>query len=417
MRSYLTAYFFSMVLLPVGDALAQDQHPADHEPLQVSPNLDFAQLFAAALDNSPEARATVVRQATAEHFIAAGEAWIVDRPSWEASYIDDGLLDEAGLREMETGIQVNLWRPGERRSALDLGRSYGIRADTWSAHVNLLVAGRLRTALADLAEAEFLLQFEQQATQEAERLLQITRDLATAGAVAELDVMQAQSLLLEQRQILMRAEAALVDAERAYNVLTNLTVKPGAPHIETLSPLEELPLNHPYLAYMQSVIDVADGSIATEQRVAAGSPTVRFGVRRERGASLQPYIDSLGVSVSVPFGGKSATTARVSHAREVKVDREVEYAAAYRELTARRHEMEHELSVTESGLLLLEEQAQLGSRQWDMARTAFSAGEVTFLQVQLALQQANSANRNLELQRLYRQRLINEYNQTVGVLP
>ncbi len=388
-----------------------------HEPLSISSALDFASVYRAALSAAPEAPANSQRQQLAENYIALGDRWITNRPSWQTSYIDDGLLDDNGLREIEAGVSVNLWRPGERTQAQRLGSNYQKKADAWELHFNWLIAGRVRIALANLAHAGALLSIEAEATLEAERLHEITSGLFQNGAVPELDVLQARSLLLEQREKELKAQAEVIDADRSYLALTNLSVRPALPHREPLSPLQEIQLNHPYLNLLQSEIDLAQANIDKVKREALGSPSLTLGVRRERGLRQQPYNDSFGVTFSVPFGGSSVVSASTSTARSNKVDAEIQFAKALLQLTAELHESEHQLHLIGETLGLAAERAELSQRHWEMSRAAFTAGEITLAQVVLALQRAQSSSRELRLMELEQQRIITQYNQVVGDTP
>ena len=389
----------------------------DHEPLRTSSALDFESVYQSALAAAPEAPANTERKQLAESYIALGERWITKRPSWQASYIDDGLLDDAGLREMEAGVNVNLWRPGERSQAQQLGSSYQQKAEAWEGNFNWLIAGRVRMALADNIYAETLLALEGEATREAERLLEITTSLFESGALPELDVLQVRSLLLEQREKELQAQATLVDANRSYSVLTNLNIRPAQPHQEQLSLLEEIPLDHPYLNLLRSEIDLAQANIKKVKREALGSPSVTLGVRRERGIRQQPYNDSFGVSFNVPFGGSAAVSASTSSARSAKVDIEIQLAKALQQLTAELHEVEHELYLIEQTLELATERSELSQRHWEMSRAAFAAGESTLAQVVLAQQRAQSSSKKTQLLQLDQQRKITEFNQVVGETP
>lgn len=389
----------------------------DHEPLRASSALDFEGVYQSALAAAPEAPANTDRKQLAENYIALGERWITNRPSWQTSYLDDGLLDDTGQREMETGVSVNLWRPGERSQAQNLGSSYQQKAQAWERHFNWLIAGRVRMALADNIHAETLLVLEGDATREAERLLEITMSLFESGAVPELDVLQVRSLLLEQREKELQAQAVLVDANRNYSVLTNLNIQPSEPHREQLSALEEIPLAHPYLNLLRSEIDLAQANIEQVKRTALGSPSLTLGVRRERGIQQQPYNDSFGVSVNVPFGGTAVVRASTSSARSNKVDIEIQFAKALQQLTAELHEVEHELYLIEQTLELAIERNELSQRHWEMSRAAFAAGESTLAQVVLAQQRAQSSSKKLRLLQLEQQRKITEFNQVVGETP
>jgi len=389
----------------------------DHEPLRASSALNFESVYQAALAAAPEAPANTDRKQLAESYIALGERWITNRPSWQANYIDDGLLDDVGLREIEAGVSVNIWRPGERSQAQYLGSSYQQKAQAWERHFNWLIAGRVRMALANNLHAETLLVLEGEATREAERLLEITTSLFESGALPELDVLQVRSLLLEQREKELQAQATLVDANRNYTILTSLNIQPSQPHREQLSSLEEIPLTHPYLILLRSEIDLAQANIEKAKLTALGSPSLTLGVRRERGIRQQPYTDSFGISVNVPFGGSAAVSASTSSARSNKVDVEIQFAKVLQQLTAELHEIEHELYLIEQTLELAIERNELSQRHWEMSRAAFAAGESTLAQVVLAQQRAQSSSKELRLLELEQQRKITEFNQVVGETP
>lgn len=395
--------------------LAQQSHSNSHEPLATSSSLTFATVFEAALANAPEAMAGVVRRQQAASYSAAAKSWTVGRASWEFNYIDDGMLDDVGLREIESGVEFKLWRPGERRDAGKLGQSYELQLEAWTNYLQLLVAGRVRTVLADIAEAELMLELERRATASAEELLDISARLFEAGAIPQLDVLQAESLLLQQMKMEFDAEARLVDSERDYAVLTDLQIRPSGPHIEVQSAAEEIQTDHPAIRYLQTGIDLAEANISKVKREASGAPTMKFGVRRERGNRLQPSIDSLGVSFSIPFGGRASVSAKVSDARRGKVDAEIQMLQQYRMLNAQLHEVEHELFLINQSLQLSTDQTAITQRRYQMAVAAFEIGETDLTQVILALQQATSSEKELEGLRLGRQRLTSEYNQTIGV--
>ena len=62
-------------------------------------------------------------------------------------------------------------------------------------------------------------------------------------------------------------------------------------------------------------------------------------------------------------------------------------------------------------------QADLGRQRFEMALTAFEAGETTLAQAVIAQQEAQQSDRALQELLLERERLITEYNQLVGEMP
>lgn len=393
-----------------------EEHP-DHTPLEQSADLGFAAVVQAALQNAPRALEAPVRAQQAEAWRAAGDSWLAGRPMLVYNVYNDRVLDNTGQKEYEWGLQLPLRRPGELGATRQQGEQYTQQNDAWQRSLLWQLTGEVRLRLADIEAAELGLHLEQEATAAAQELLDVTQRLFDAGAVARLDVLQAESVLLTQQRQLLNAEATLVDAEREYAVLTGLEQRPAEPHREALSPLDEVPADHPWLQLLQAEVAVAEGNVRQNEISNKGSPQLTFGTRRERGNGVTPYTDALSLSLSVPFGGKSYVSAQTSAARLQQVDIEVQLHAARRELQRLLHEAEHSLFVTREALPLAQQQAELGEERSTMARAAFAAGELTLQQVLPAVQEAVRAQRDWQALQLQEQRLITDYNQYVGILP
>lgn len=393
------------------------QAQGGHAPLATSATLDFAAVLEAALAQAPESIEGSVRHEQADAYAAAGKSLIAGRPSLALSYFDDGLTDEHGQVEAQYGVQVPLWRPGERRDAADYGARYQAQVQLWQDALKLDIAGRLRAVLADIHEAEILLALERAATATAEEVLRTSESLFAAGALARVEVMQSRNLLLQQQQRLYTAEAALVDSEIAYEFLTGLDERPAAQHRETQTDAIDITAEHPLLRFLQSDVDVLDGAVRQSEIAAKGNPVLLFGGRRERGDRFTPYTDTVNLALTIPFGGKSYVSSQTSAARRDKVDAEVRYRATQRDLELALHDAEHELFIVRQALPLAREQAALGAERQALARSAFEQAELTLAQVLLAVQEAHAAARELALLEAREQRLVTEYNQLTGILP
>jgi outer membrane protein, heavy metal efflux system len=405
--------FFPLLVAPLSTLFAQ----GDHEALEKSISLTFAVVFEDALQNTPEFMELEVREAQADAFSDNGNSWTAGRPSLQFNYFDDGLLDNTGMKELEYAIQLPLWRPGERSDVQKFGQNMQVQVDMWKSYLSLSIAGKLRSVLADLTEAETLVEIDLQAIKDAQQLLDVSESLFGAGEISQLEVMQAQSQLLEQQKNGLLSEAMLVDAEREYEVLTGLSVRPGTSHHEELIIQEEISASHPHLLLLQSQIDLMESNIRQTEIAAKGSPILSLGSRHERGSKLENYGDSVSVSLNIPIGGKSLISSKTTTARRDKVDAEVVYQNTLRRLNQELHEVEHELFLTNQKISLSEEQKDLSERRRQMAFAAFELGETSMTQVVLALQQLRIANRDYQTNLLSRERLITEFNQVIGVLP
>ncbi len=388
-----------------------------HEHLITSETLAFADIFVSALEHSPEYMETPVREDQAESYSATGNSWIAGRPSLQMNYYDDSRLDNVGLSEFEYGVQLPLWRPGQRRDTRALGEGYVSQVEQWKQLLSWLIAGRVRSVLAALAEAELGIALQNQVVADAMRLRDVTLTLFEAGEVARLELMQAETLLVESQADLLQAEAAMVDAERIYETLTGLDIRPAKAYSEVLTSREEIENSHPQLQYLRSSINLADANVQQSENSAKGNPTITIGTRRERGDRFQNSISSVGIQLSIPFGGGSFVSAQSSSARRAKVDAEVSFQNSFIQLNTALHEVEHDLFIVGEEEPLRRSQMDLSRQRYDMAMTAFGVGETTLAEVVIAQQQAQESDRTLRLLLLEKQRLITEFNQIIGVLP
>ena len=209
----------------------------------------------------------------------------------------------------------------------------------------------------------------------------------------------------------------MVDAEREYAMLTGLQSRPEKTFQETLTLAEEVPRSHPYLSLLESNIAQAEANIHQVETEFKGSPVLTLGGRRERAEALSDYNDSIGISISMPIGGKALVSSKTSTARREKVDAEVIYQNTLRSLRQALHEAEHELALAGKALLLTTQQSKLSKQLWEMSESAFSQGELTLPAVVMAFQ-TYQLNQTEEIRLvLQQQRLISEFNQIVGVLP
>lgn len=411
--------FALAAMLHIAEGSAQPGESIARLPgqLAISESLSLTAVLEAALANAPAARSEQNLRATADAFAAFGDSWIAGRSSLQLSYYDDSPLDDVGLRELESGLTLSLWRPGERNDTAVLGENHAAEFETWQAYLRLQVAGQLRAVLADMAVAEALLEIARQATADAQRLMTLTEAMEQAGAAAQADVLQARTQLLERQRMELRAVTDLATAEQFYTVLTGLDIRPAEPLQETASSAVTVPPAHPALRYLQSQVEIAAANVSLTRHQANGRPNVSLGMRRERGDRLQPYTDSLAISLSLPIGKNPGAAASVSLARGEQVDAEVQLIEARRQLERQLVAVRQEAELVDRSLELSEQQATLTRQRYDMALAAFEVGEMDLIEVVIAQQQSREAQLNYETLRLRQLRLNSEHNQIIGVLP
>lgn len=390
---------------------------ADHNPVSRSANLTYEQVFDNARTVAPEGLAADARASQAEQYDRLASSLFPGQPILEASYIDDGALSAVGLREIEAGLRLTLWRPGERQQSEGLARGLAELYETWQDNLTLEVAGRVRAALWSLQQAEALLEMQRQSLAAIREFEELTVAQFTAGSVAERDVLRARALVMEQQQAVYSAEADLVDAEREYQIITGLNIRPQQDFLEQQSSRTEISISHPLLQFLKANVDVSGARVDQARQQNAERPSIRLGMRRERASVFEQYIDTVGIGFTMPLGRSPVAEGQVSDARQAQASMQVALQQGRIMLDQQLHEAEHQLYTTELRLGLASEQVQLSEQQWEMARIAYESGEADAVAVVLSLRELIAARTERVQTELRYQQLISDYNQSVGQLP
>ncbi len=162
---------------------------------------------------------------------------------------------------------------------------------------------------------------------------------------------------------------------------------------------------------------LASNQVAQSKEESRGKPSLNLGLNRQRGGRSEDYSDALVLGFSLPFGTSASASAQTSDARRDLAEAQMQYESAMRQLRQTLHEVEHELAVTQTAIKLSKEQVSLTRQRSQMAHKAFELGEITMARVVQILQQQQLADTEYQLLQLKQQRLVGEFNQSVGVLP
>ena len=388
----------------------------EHNLLSEEKSLSLSQVLEETLARFPSTIELHAQAAEAQAWRSRGRHWLADSPALTFRYQSDRWGDHNRLDEYEAGLELPLWRWGERTATQSLGNSM---TDTSDAHITALrweVAGQLRHALWAMAAAQNRLV---QAGTELEHSSQLTKSVRRRhelGDVPESDLLLARNALLEAQTRHINAEASMLDAERTYRNLTTLRQRPAFV-TEPLSPLKNIDANHPALVLANARLERAQAKLRLTEKSAKGSPRLLIGPRRERASFSDEFENSIGMTLTVPFGG--ATHARTE---TTSIAREVAAAQAARDRTARTldlqlHEAAHGLSLAEENLTLATQRKELATRRYKMARRAHELGEIELLDLLKLQNVAQGAEREatqLLIDKKYQTAL---YNQAVGALP
>ncbi len=410
----------ALAALPV--QAQQDEHAHTgqeghtHVPVVVDPALDWATLIDTALAAHPQSGELVARAAEASAWQRRGKQWLAAAPSLYFSYLSDRSLDNMGQRQYESGVELPLWRAGQRSAVQAVAASATDASNAAAAALRLEVAGLLRGALWDIAAATNGLETARDAVAVAKELVSAVERRHERGDLPRADVLLAQTTLLEREQAAVAAEAQLLDAERGFRSLTGLDRRP-AEFAEPRSNLDELVPSHPLIALADTGVARAEADRELTDRDVRGPMTLTLGPHREYDPLGTVPRDSVAVGFKVPVGGKGHGATQTAHASRLVAAAVAERGHLMRRLDLDLHEAEHTLSVLETSTALATERDTLAAEQLRMAQLAFSQGEIELRELLRVQETTLAARRDVERLAIERQRTVAALNQALGVTP
>jgi cobalt-zinc-cadmium efflux system outer membrane protein len=115
-------------------------------PKRLRPSLNLRQVFEAAWARQPEAMALQARRDAARAQQQRRESWTPEPAALEVSNKTDRLNRNQGARELEVGVAVPLWLPGERGKSAALADAEGAAIESRATAAQLRVAATVREA-------------------------------------------------------------------------------------------------------------------------------------------------------------------------------------------------------------------------------------------------------------------------------
>ncbi|HKK07060.1 MAG TPA: TolC family protein [Gammaproteobacteria bacterium] len=388
----------------------------EHGPGEGSPPPTLQDVLAAAFARSPQRQVLDARGRQVQALTRHADSLIADNPAVSLRYQSDRFGSDQGLREYEAGIDLPLWRPGERDANLGVARRAYDALTGSQAALRLQVAGQVREAVWQVALMHNNAVLAEQEWRTAQALEQDVAKRVRLGELAKTDLLLARDEALRKQSAYLQAEAEWRHSQDQYRALTGLDRLPRK-RGEARSPRSTIVPEHPLFVEAQANVAEAQAQLEAARQASGGSPELTIGGRRERGFVAENYISSVGVSVRVPFGTEAHTGPRISRAARAYADALAERDRLQRRLRVALHEAEHTLSATEESLKIAEEQNALARENLRLARVAFSVGETDLVGLLRVQTLAFAAQRSEQELRIMRQRAIARYNQAVGVLP
>ncbi|TXH54251.1 MAG: TolC family protein [Burkholderiaceae bacterium] len=389
------------------------------QPTSPSGAPGLKELFEAAWARQPEAIALQTRREAAQARRRAADAWTPEPPSLEASHKTDRLMRNDGAREVELGIAVPLWLPGERRSTGTLADAEVAAVESRAQAARVRLAAVVRDAWWNWQRARVEADIARGQLDNARRIAEDVGRRAKAGELARADQHQADGAVAAAEAAHAHAEATASAAQQQVKALSGIAVlalQAATPATEP-EPLAPETSIHPALAEIQDRATAAERAAALAGTQSRANPELTLATTRDRGASGERYGQTVTLAVRIPFGGGPRHDSRVATARADAAEALAQLALDRNRLQSERDAALARVEAARLQLAAAERRATLARETRGFFEKSFRLGE-SDLPTRLRIEnEATEAERQAARSRIDLAAAISAWRQALGLLP
>ncbi|WP_207539009.1 TolC family protein [Sabulicella rubraurantiaca] len=315
------------------------------------------------------------------------------------------------VRELDAELSLPVWLPGQRRALAGSVATSVAEQERRLALRRLEVAGALRDAWWNAAEAARAVQLARERLTTARAIAGDVSRRARLGDIPPGEALLARNETLAAELALSQAEAEQEQARALYAVATG-GLQPDLP-VERVLPARG---PHPLLAAAEAVLETASAQARYVATTPRDNPEVGFFARQEGGTGTNEGT-SLGLRFRLPLATEGRNAPRRAQAQGEVTRAAAELAQSRRQVAATISRAEVALRASEANLRIARQRLQVAREQEAIALNAFRGGETgtfdLFRVRQLRLEASNDEGRAAVEVNRARSRL----NQARGVVP
>jgi len=383
-------------------------------PVVAAPTL--GEVIETAVQRHPDQNISAARHQLSSSYRQQADAWLGGDPAIGFAYWTDEFGGKNGYRETEASLALPLWLPGQRKVRQQLADILQTQGEILPQLLRWQVAGEVIEKIWALRIAESELSLDIQHLDSSSALGKAVARRVEAGELPRSEVLMAQQEVLNRESMVQNAQTVLESEQAAWLSYTGVDVLP-VPFTVEPAVLKEVSEQHPLLRLAQLGVERA-AVRKREVRIARrDNPVFSLYVKRDRGIEQDPYNDSLGAEITVPFGTSTQNAPALAEVSELLVRSQAALTRTKRELDLKLIHVRQELERADKALTLAERRNQLAQERMNMSQRAFELGETDLYLLLQAREQAINAARDLKRGQIQRQRATAQYNLALGVLP
>lgn len=400
------------------------QQMQTHQPLRQM--FDLAWARQAASQALPEQRQAVAARQ------AAAAAWTPEPVAIEVGGRSDRFNQNRGAAEVELGVAIPLWLPGERAGRQALADTEAGLLEEAQTAWRWQLAGELRSAWWDwhLAREDALLAASELTS--AQHLSDDVVRRVAAGVLSRADQHQAAAALASARAAKAEADFRLVKAAAALHTLTGVApefsanLASGQSDLLPAQPAMELPPviqgegwldAHPRLRVLRFQSEQARHSQSLARTRSRANPEFTLATRRERGARGEAGEQSWAMGLRIPLSSGAQHAAAIADANAALISAEITYLREREQVLFAAQLGQQQWQAAAQRRLASEEAARLARETLGFFVKSFQLGE-TDLPTRLRVEQAAfAAERAAQRARIEQAAALSAYRQALGLLP
>ncbi len=388
------------------------------------------QAFEAAWSRQPEAAALRLRHDAARARQDAAQAWTPEPPALAISNKTDRFNRDLGARELEVGVAIPLWLPGERSSSSALADAEAAGVESRALAARLRLAGVLREAWWQWQRAQVDVDLARDQLTNARLLAADVERRVKAGDLARADQHQADGAVAAAEAAAARAQAAGASAAQQLRVAmagtpptaSSATQPAGAAQLaaEPEPPNDPGPPDaaaHPAIQDLQHRVAVADRNAALSAVRTRANPELLIAATRERDLRNERYDPSITLALRIPFGAGSRESARTGSVQAEAIELQAQLALERERLAAEYEASRQRVGSARALVAAAERRARLANESRGFFEKSFRMGE-SDLPTRLRIEaEAVEAQRQAASACIELAAAISQWRQALGLLP
>jgi cobalt-zinc-cadmium efflux system outer membrane protein len=382
---------------------------------------NLRQAFDAAWARQPEAVALQARRDAARAQRQAAQSWTPEPAALEVSNKTDRLNRNAGARELEVGIAVPLWLPGERGRSAALADAEGAAVESRATAAQLRVAATVREAWWQWQRARIEADSARDQLDNTRRIAADVARRTKAGDMARADQHQADGAVAAAESSLAQAEAGLAAARQHLRALAGRAALADDALGAAAEPAPAAAAGeidaHAALQALKDRASVAEQAAALAATQSRANPELMLATTRDRGAFGEAAQQTITLGVRIPFGGGPRHETRNANARAETAEAQAQLVLERDRISAERESARVRVDAARTQLVAAERRALLARESRGFFDKSFRMGQ-TDLPTRLRIEaEAAEAERQAARTRIELAAAISAWRQALGLLP